>query len=124
MKKINYLLILLSALLISACSGSESYRGAWKATKDNGDRLDIEFKEKSFSIKDSTGNIQEYEYTQNSVAIVNSITTYGINVNDGRTYKINFPLPKDISKGFILDSNGLFVYVISRKNYLKYEDVY
>ena len=56
---------LTAALLLGACSGSESYRGAWKAVASDGSKAEITFAEKSFTIKDEKGKETVYEYTQN-----------------------------------------------------------
>ena len=67
-KTTNFLLGLISILLFS-CSGSDTYRGLWKATDSKGEKLEIAFDAKSFSIKESTGKASNFEYTQNSVSI-------------------------------------------------------
>jgi hypothetical protein len=122
-KSTNILLGIISILLYS-CSGSDTYRGLWKATDAKGDKLEITFDAKSFSIKDSTGNASKFDYTQNAVSIENSVETYGITLSDGREYLINFPLADDESKGIIKDAEGNPVYTIGRGAYLKYEDIY
>ena len=122
-KTTNFLLGVICTLLYS-CSGSDTYRGLWKATDSKGDKLEITFDAKSFSIKDSTGKASNYEYTQNTVSIENSVETYGIKLTDGRGYFINFPFADDESKGIIKDAGGNPVYTIGRKEYLKYEDIY
>ncbi len=122
-KSTNILLGIISVFLYS-CSGSDTYRGLWKAIDANGEKLEITFDAKSFSIKDSTGKANKFEYTQNSVSIENSIETYGIQLSDGREYLINFPFADDESKGVIKDAGGNPVYTIGRGAYLKYEDIY
>lgn len=114
--------ILLSFL--SACSGSETYRGSWKAVQMDGKKFGIVFEAKSFSVKDSSGSIEKYDYTQNSVNINNGVKTYGIKLKDGRGYEIHFPNSNNESTGIIKDENGNPTFTISRTDYLKYEDIY
>lgn len=124
MKAIKILgLVLLITMLIS-CSGSDTYRGLWKATDTKGQKYEITFEAKSFVIKDSLGKANKYDYTQNSVKTENSVRTYGIKLSDGRGYQINFPNSKDEGIGLIFDENGNGLYTISRNNYIKYEDIY
>lgn len=123
MKNAKLVLIVLATIFMGACSGSDTYRGNWKATDVNGAQLEIVFGENDFSIiKD--GETKNFEYSQNSVNIKNSVETYGISLNDGRTFKIHFPVGDDESKGAILDANGSPLYIISRNAHLEYKDVY
>ncbi len=122
-KAINFLLGLVLISLYS-CSGSDTYRGTWKAINEKGERSEITFEAKSFTFKDSSGQVKSYDYKQNSVSIKNGVETYGIKVSDGRSYQINFPLPKDESKGVIKDGSGTPIYLIGRNEYVKYEDLY
>lgn len=124
MKKINTLLFGILALLLAACSGSDTYRGSWKATDAKGEKFELLFNAKDFTIRNSSGKKEKFEYSQNSVQIENSVSTYGIQLSDGRKYQINFPKSDDESMGLIKDENGIPLYVISRKGYLKYEDVF
>ena len=119
----SFLLGIISIFLYS-CSGSDTYRGLWKATDSKGEKLEITFDAKSFSVKDSTGKASSFAYTQNSVSIENSVETYGIELKDGRGYFINFPFADDESKGIIKDAGGNPVYTIGRGAYLRYEDIY
>ena len=124
MKKQAIFLLSIAIALLCGCSGSGTYRGVWKAVNSSGEKFQIVFEAKSVSIKDSTGNTNNYEYTQNSVSIKNSVETYGINLSDGRSYLINFPIADDESKGVIEDQNGNLLYLIGRKKYIKYEEIY
>lgn len=124
MKKLIYLLPFVFIVLLSACSGSETYRGQWKATDADGNKYDITFAENSFTVKDTTGKSSDFKYTQNSVNIENGVETYGIKLEDGRDYQINFPIAKTENKGIIKDGNGVPVYTISKNSYLRYEDLY
>jgi len=123
MKIITTYLLSLVLFCLFSCSGSDTYRGLWKATNSNREKFDIDFAAKSFVIKDSTGKASTFDYTQNSVSIKNSIETYGIKVSDGRNYNINFPIADDESKGIITDGAGYVVYTISRTGYIQYEDI-
>jgi hypothetical protein len=124
MKRISFVLVGLMLIFLQACSGSETYRGLWKATNSKGEKLQITFDAKSFSVKDSLGETSNYEYTQNSVSINNSIETYRIKLSDGRGYFIKFPIANDESRGIIKDAEGKMVYMIGRNEFIYYEDIY
>lgn len=124
MKKINVTLLAILAVIFVGCSGSDTYRGSWKATDSKGAKFEIFFDAKKFTVKDSSGKSKKYDYSQNSVEIENSVSTYGIQLGDGRGYQINFPNADDESLGLIKDENGNLVYTINRKDYIKYEDVF
>jgi len=123
----NKLLLSLSIvalLFLSACDGSDTYRGKWKATDSEGTHYDITFKEKSFTVKEKDGESKTFGYTQNSININNSITTYGIQLDDGRYYQITFPIEDDETRGIMKDGNGKQLYTICRDKYIAYEDIY
>ncbi|MCY1540827.1 hypothetical protein D9M68_764890 [compost metagenome] len=124
MKNITLLLITACIFLLAGCSGSDVYRGAWKATDASGHRFELFFEEKDFTVKDSTGKVTSFSYTQNQVSIQNSVETYGIQLKDGRSYKINFPIKDNEKVGLILDQNGSPMYTISRTGYMKYEEIF
>ena len=124
MKKVSIFSLLLVVITMISCSGSDTYRGSWKALDVEGNKFEIIFDAKSFVIKDSLGKSTKFEYTQNSVKTENFVETYGIKLSDGRGYQINFPNSKDESIGLIFDENGNGLYTISRKDYIKYEDIY
>ncbi|WBV61823.1 hypothetical protein PFY12_06790 [Chryseobacterium camelliae] len=121
MKK--FIVLFLLSFILFSCEGSESYQGNWKAVDKNGNKFEIAFKPKSFSVKDSVGKIVQYDYSQNSVKYENTVETYGIRLKDGRGYQIYFP-KNDESAGLILDENGSPVYTISRTQFLTYDDIY
>lgn len=123
-KRISSVLWIVLVVIFVGCSGSDTYRGTWKATDTKGAKFDLVFEAKKVTIKDSLGKKEVYDYSQNSVVIENSVTTYGIQLGDGRSYQINFPNSEDESLGLIKDENGNPMYTISRKNYIKYEDVF
>lgn len=123
MKNTTLILISIIVLILGACSGSDTYRGKWKATNEEGAKADIVFDENHFLITED-GNTEKYEYTQNSVSIQNSVETYGIVLDDGRSFQIHFPIGNDESKGAILDANGRPLFMISRNDYISYQDVY
>ncbi|MBS1634471.1 MAG: hypothetical protein JST26_01025 [Bacteroidetes bacterium] len=124
MKQISILLLALFTVFLISCAGSDTYRGAWKAMDADGAKYDLVFDAKSLIIKDSTGNSSTIGYTQNSVHIENSVETYGIQLSDGRTYQINFPIAHDESLGLIKDGNGVPMYTISRKAYTTYDEAF
>lgn len=124
MRKISITILGILAIILVGCSGSETYRGSWKALNSKGNKFEISFDAKNFTIKDSLGKVEKYEYSQNSVSIENSVSTYGIQLEDGRKYEINFPNSKNESLGLLKDENGNPIYTIGRKNYVKYEDIF
>ena len=124
MKKIKIFGLAFLLAIIISCSGSDTYRGQWKATDTSGNKFEITFDAKSFVIKDSLGESKTYNYTQNSIKTENFVETYGIELSDGRAYKINFPNSKDESVGIIFDKKGNELYTISRKDYIKSQDIY
>jgi hypothetical protein len=121
MKK--YIILFLLSFILFSCEGSESYQGNWKALDKNGDKFEISFQPKSFSIKDSSGKIIQYNYSQNSFKFENTVETYGIRLEDGRGYQIYFP-KNDENVGLILDENGSPIYTISRTQFMTYDDIY
>lgn len=121
MKRMFFILAL--GLLLFSCEGSESCQGKWKAMDEKGDKFEITFTPKTFSLRDSNGKLHEYNYTQNSIKSENSIETYGILLQDGRGYQIYFPM-KDESVGLIKDENGNQMFTISRKDFITYDEIY
>jgi len=124
MKKSLTLLSAVFIFLLAACSGSDTYRGSWKALDENGAKYELLFDANTFSIKDSTRKSKRFEYTQNSVNVTNSVETYGIKLQDGRALEINFPKADDESVGIIVDGNGKPIYTIGRNDYVQYDDLY
>lgn len=123
MKKLLLFFSILSFLLI-ACSGSDVYRGAWKATDAQGGKFELVFDAKLFSVTDSTGKKDEFKYSQNSVNINNGVSSYGIQLSDGRKYEILFPIPSNPKVALLKDENNVPVFAISRDEYMKYEELY
>lgn len=117
----RYLIILLASMFLVACSGSTTYRGTWKAVDNEGKKLEIFFDAKLLKLTDSSHQIKEYNYTQNSVNITNGVETYGIQIQDVGSYQLYFPFT-DESKGFITDPNGNVMYTISRDEYITQEE--
>lgn len=124
MRKLTNFILALVLISLYSCSGSDTYRGLWKAIDQKGEKFDITFDAKSFTVKDSAGQVKTYTYKQHSVSIKNSVETYGIKVSDGRSYQINFPIGNDETKGVIKDGSGMPIYLIGRTEYVKYEDIY
>ena len=124
MKKATIALLGILAVILVGCSGSDAYRGSWKAIDSNGAKFELVFNAKDFTVRNSSGKKEKFEYSQNSVQIENSVSTYGIQLADGRNYQINFPKSNDESVGIIKDENGIPVYTIGRKDYVKYEDIF
>ena len=63
MKKVSIFSLLLVIITMISCSGSETYRGSWKALDVEGNKFEIIFDAKSFVIKDSLGKSTKFEYT-------------------------------------------------------------
>lgn len=124
MKKINFTLLGILAIILVACSGSDVYRGAWKATDSTGAKYDLTFDAKNFTVTDSAGTVEKFTYTQNSVNITNGVSTYGIQLGDGRGFQITFPIPSKPSVGLMKDENGVPVFAIGRDEYIAYEELY
>lgn len=124
MRILTNLILCLVLISLYSCSGSDTYRGLWKAVNEKGEKFEINFDAKKFTVKDSTGQIKTYEYKQHAVSIKNSVETYGIKVKDGSSYEINFPIGNDESKGVIKDGSGTPIYLIGRSAYVKYEEIY
>lgn len=124
LQKYSYYFILTCTILCTSCSGSDVYRGKWKATDVYGNNLEIEFDAKEFCITDELGKIKSFGYTQNSIRVEDGVKTYGIRLSDGRNYFILFPLVHDHSKAVIRLRNHQPVYTISRSSYIRYTDLY
>ncbi len=124
MKKISITLLGIIALILVSCSGSDVYRGSWKATDSQNSQFELNFDAKNFSVTDSSGKVETFNYTQNSVNISNGVSTYGIQLSDGRAFQITFPIPKKQTVALMKDGNGVPVFAISRDEYIKYEELY
>lgn len=124
MKKKNILILLIVAISLLRCSGSDSYRGSWKAVNMKGKEFVLDFQSKKFSIKDGAGKKETFTYKQHSVSIENSVSTYGIQLGDGRKLIIHFPFANKDHIALLKDENGLPLYTLCRKEYLSYEDIY
>jgi hypothetical protein len=124
MKKISLSILGFIGLILIGCSGSDTYRGNWKGMTPSGEKVEIVFEAKKLIISDSAKKSVTMDYTQNSVNIENSVETYGIKVEDGRGYQINFPIANNEDIGLIKDENGNIIYSISRTDYVKNEDIY
>lgn len=124
MKKASIALLGILPVIFVGCNGSDTYRGWWKATDSNGAKFELFFNAKDFTVRNSSGKKEKFEYSQNSVQIENAVSTYGIQLDDGRNYQINFPKSNDESMGIIKDENGNPIYTIGRKDFVKHEDIF
>lgn len=124
MKPTYLFFVALFLTMLSACSGSDAYQGNWNAMDKNGNKLKIIFSPDKFEVKDSSGDIKSYSYSQNSYNAQNGIVTYGIQLEDGRGYQINFPKSGDEGIALIKDQNEVLLYTMGRKDYISYEDIY
>lgn len=123
MKKRQLLLLFLFSIVLFSCEGSDAYQGKWKAINRDDERFEITFTAKEIITKDSKRETVKYEYTQHSIEYKNGVSTYGIQLSDGREYQLFFP-KKDKSVGMLLDKDGRIVYTLSRKAYVTYDDIY
>ncbi|MCX8485737.1 MAG: hypothetical protein ORN53_00890 [Crocinitomicaceae bacterium] len=124
MKKHQFLFLLIVAISLVRCSGADSYRGSWKAVDMKGKEFVLDFQSKKFSIKDGAGKKETFTYKQHSVSIVNSVSTYGIQLGDGRKLIIHFPFANKDHIALLKDENGLPLYTLCRREFLSYEDIY
>ncbi len=122
--KLFFVYVIAILLTLTGCNGSEVYQGKWKATDAEGKHYEIEFSPQTFTIKDQQGQEKQYDYSQNSIVIENSVRTYGIKLTDGRALNVFFPLAGNTEKGMITLQNNLPMYTISRSDYVQYQDFY
>lgn len=120
----NKLMLIFILLILVACEGSSTYRGSWKATSIDSSKLIINFDAKKITLEDSNHKVTSFDYTQNSVSIENSISTYGIQVSDGRNYLIRFPISKNKKICFVMDENENLVYTLCKDSFMIYDAVY
>ncbi len=118
------MLMLFAFTALVGCKGSDNYLGEWKGTDINGDKYILSFQPKDLSIKRENGDSLSFKYTQHEVKLENSTKTYGIKLDDGRTYKIFFPIANDLSKALMTMEDGKPVYTISRTEFLSQEKLY
>lgn len=122
MKNLIYMSFLFFSILFVNCSGSDVYRGEWKATDMNSNKLTINFEENTLTITKEDGESKTYKYTQNSVKLKNSTSKYGLNLEGGIELDIVFPA-KDKDKGIITTRDSEKpLYIISRTDYIQYSD--
>lgn len=113
--------VLVSALMLGACSGSEAYRGEWKATAADGSKAEITFSEKSFTVKAENGGQTVYEYTQNQYQYQNGRTNYGINIKNGASLQIVFPFQNNTERAAIVAPDDSILYTLGRNAYIPTE---
>jgi hypothetical protein len=111
-------------LILISCEGSDVYRGEWKAIDTEGEKAEILFTADQITISPENGEQVIWEYSQNSVSIENGRRSYGINVDQGASFRIVFPIKNDQEKGAIADQNNRIVYIIGRNNFYTYEEVF
>ncbi len=109
---------LATALLISACSGSESYRGEWKAVASDGSKAEITFAEKSFTVKDEKGKETVYEYTQNQYKLESGRTSYGIDIKNASEARIVFPFKGKTDRATMVAPDDTILYMLDRHAYV------
>ncbi len=124
MKNLFHLVLMSMALIMAACSGSETYQGDWKAMAPDGVKADLHFDAKTFTETDSAGVSTSFQYSQNSVNIANGVKSFGIQLKEGGAYRIVFPISGDVTKGVITTEVGNVLYTICRTGYVTYEEVY
>jgi hypothetical protein len=115
---------MLLLIVLSACSGSDTYRGDWKAKDISGNKWDMHFDAKTFTLKNDQGLKEQYNYSQVSVKFENSIRSYGIKLKDGRAFRITFPIPGNTDKGIIHhETTSEAVYSIGRNEYVDFAEL-
>ena len=107
-----------AALFLTACSGSEAYRGEWKATAADGTKAEIVFAEKSFTVKDEKGGQTVYEYTQNKYQFENGRTSYGIDIKNGSEAQIVFPFKGNGERAAMTAPDDTILYTLDRRAYI------
>jgi hypothetical protein len=76
------------------------------------------------TVTHADGKKTEYTYKQNQVKTENGLMTDGIQLGDGRSLQVYFPIKENNNRGLILDANNHVLYTISRDEYLFYNDLY
>ncbi|MBX9449875.1 MAG: hypothetical protein KL787_09220 [Taibaiella sp.] len=112
------IVILISAVMLSGCKGSGTYRGEWKVTGINGDRFVFHFLEKSLVTTGTSGRSDTVGYTQNVIRIENGIRSYGIHLSNGYQYLIVFPVKSDDTKAKITNPEGGTIFTMGRSAYI------
>lgn len=110
--------------LLTACKGSDTYRGDWKALNSEGAKFDLLFEENTLTVTDSAGKVEKFEYKQNSINLSNHVETYGISITDQGSFKIVFPSKAGENKGYIATTDDRLVFSIAKGQYLTYEQVH
>ncbi len=118
-----YTSLLLLLFTLAGCSGSDVYRGDWKAMDRSGNKSDISFDAKNFTMKSTEGTTENYGYSQIGIEIQNSIRRYKIKLQDGRVFAVSFPLPNNTSKGIISLETGEALYTIGRDEYVEFSEL-
>ncbi|VXB06180.1 conserved hypothetical protein [Flavobacterium sp. 9AF] len=111
------------SIILFSCEGSAVYQGKWKALDCEGKKFEVTFTSKEITTKDSKRETVKYGYTQHSIEYENGVSTYGIQLSDGREYQLFFP-KKDKSVGMLLNENGRTIYTLGRTAYVTYDDIY
>ena len=123
MTKIHQLFTCLFLCLLLACSGSDTYRGNWKAVSDDGNQFDMIFQEDQMIFKMSDTDSTVFNYSQMGISIRGGRSQDIIRLEGGTRYFIQFPVDDDESKGLILDSFGEKRYSINRTNHMPLDEI-
>lgn len=89
-----------------------------------GEKSEICFEAKKFSVTNEELEKQEFAYKQTAIKINDGIKTYEIKFTDGREARIRFPIPKNYEMAIILDANNRILFTLGRREYLTYDDIY
>lgn len=130
-KKLSTLILAISLALslvfLTACSGSKSIQGTWKAQDIAGTNYTIEFTDEEVIVDG-----ESFDYTQNAIGTKNGISYHGIK-QDGEDYSIVFPdKDKDIAIMIQPDSTddyfkGVMLYAMNKTtepDYMEYAKKY
>ncbi|MDO5073730.1 MAG: glycosyl transferase [Neisseria animaloris] len=127
MNRFKYIFSLLFSgaiiLLLNGCSGSETYRGTWKAMDTNNVPMEIVFEEKQFTLSDLQKNTKKtYRYSQNTIQYENGKRRYGIQVENGASFSIAFPFQNDEERAMLIAPDNTVVMTLDRTKHLPLKD--
>ena len=106
------------ALLLGACSGSESYRGEWKAVASDGSKAEITFAKKSFTIKDEKAKKPSTNTLRTNTNSESGRTSYGIDIKNASEARIVFPFKGKTDRATMVAPDDTILYMLDRHAYV------
>lgn len=107
------------AVLLAACSGSDSYCGEWKGMDGHNRPQQLIFAEKTLTVRDSAGGREKtYTYSQHAVHYENGKKRYGIRLGGGEEWQIWFPFPNDDSRALLQAPDQTPLFTLSREDHI------